>query len=193
MWYLYFSAGFDQRFNNVTTRSCDRTKPCFNISRAADHANNTQHFFLSLHVKCRFRYQKPFFVHTFLSVDNLLFYVYWGVPLCMAFWCGSGSADPCLWILDPDLDPDPAIFVTDLQDAIKKQFKKKFFSLLLFEGTVTSFFKDKKSKRSHKTVGIKVFSFFLIDDWRIGIWIWIHTCWLMDPDPDPGGPKNISP
>jgi hypothetical protein len=44
-------------------------------------------------------------------------------------------------------DPDPAIFVIDIQDANKK----------LFEGTLTSFLKDKKSKRSHKTVGIKVF------------------------------------
>jgi hypothetical protein len=31
--------------------------------------------------------------------------------------------------------------------------------LLLFEGTrFTSFFKDKKSYRSHKTVGVKVFN-----------------------------------
>ncbi len=37
----------------------------------------------------------------------------------MTFWCGSrsGSADPCLWLMNPDsdpdsdLDPDPAIFV----------------------------------------------------------------------------------
>jgi hypothetical protein len=36
----------------------------------------------------------------------------------MTFWCGSGSADLCLWIMDPD--PDPAIFVIDLQDANKK-------------------------------------------------------------------------
>jgi hypothetical protein len=36
--------------------------------------------------------------------------------------------------------------------------KKKVFLLilLLFEGTFTSFFKDKKSKRSRKTVGIMV-------------------------------------
>jgi hypothetical protein len=52
--------------------------------------------------------------------------------------------------MDPESDPDPAIFVIDLQGA-------KFFCLLLFEGTFTSFFIDKKSKRSHKTVGIKVF------------------------------------
>jgi hypothetical protein len=44
-----------------------------------------------------------------------------------------------------DPDPDPAIFVIDLQDANKKLFIPKFFCLLLFEGTFTSFFKDKKS------------------------------------------------
>jgi hypothetical protein len=60
--------------------------------------------------------------------------------------------------MDPDSDLDPAIFVTDHQDANKKQiFLKEFFCLLLFEGTFTSLFKDKKSKRNHKTVGIKVF------------------------------------
>jgi hypothetical protein len=62
--------------------------------------------------------------------------------------------------MDPDSDPDPAIFFIDLQDATKKlpgNFLIKFFCLLLFEGTFTSFFKDKKSKISHKTVGIKVF------------------------------------
>jgi hypothetical protein len=56
------------------------------------------------------------------------------------------------------MDPDPAIFVIDLQDANKKLIcLKQFFCLLLFEDTFTSFFKDKKSKRSHKTVDIKVF------------------------------------
>jgi hypothetical protein len=60
--------------------------------------------------------------------------------------------------MDPDSDPDPAIFVADLQDASKKLiFLINFFCLLLFEATFTSCFKDKKSKRSHKIVGIKVF------------------------------------
>jgi hypothetical protein len=58
--------------------------------------------------------------------------------------------------MDPDSDPDPVFFVTDLQDANKKLIKKKFFCLLLFEGTFTSYVKDKKSKRNHKTIGIKV-------------------------------------
>jgi hypothetical protein len=55
------------------------------------------------------------------------------------------------------MDPDPAIFITDLQDANKNKFPKRIFCILLFEGTFTSFFKDKKPKRSHKTVEIKVF------------------------------------
>jgi hypothetical protein len=58
--------------------------------------------------------------------------------------------------MDPDSDLDPAIFVIDLEDTNKKLVYTNFCSLL-FEGTFTSFFKDKKSKRSHKTVGIQVF------------------------------------
>jgi hypothetical protein len=36
---------------------------------------------------------------------------------------------------DPDADPDPSIFIIDLQDANKKRTKKKFFCIVLFEGT----------------------------------------------------------
>ncbi len=61
--------------------------------------------------------------------------------------------------LNPDADADPAIFINDLQDANKKLiFIKQFFCILLFEGTFTSLFKDKKSKRSHKTVELKAFA-----------------------------------
>jgi len=70
--------------------------------------------------------------------------------------------------MDPDSDPDHAIFVIDLQDG-KKNNLKQFFRLLLFEDTSTSFFNDKKSKRSHKTVGINVFLTILLDDRRIRI------------------------
>jgi hypothetical protein len=51
----------------------------------------------------------------------------------------------------------------------KNEFKEKFFLFILFEGTFESFFKDKKPKRSHKTVGIKVLLLFLLDDRRIRI------------------------
>jgi hypothetical protein len=52
--------------------------------------------------------------------------------------------------MDPDLDPDadPTIFVIDLQDDNTTKDYKLLCSLL---------FKDKKSKRSDKSVGIKVF------------------------------------
>ncbi len=49
---------------------------------------------------------------------------------------------------DPDTDPKPAFFVSDLQDANKKLF----FCLLFFEGTLKSFFKIK----SHKEVAKKL-------------------------------------
>ncbi len=72
----------------------------------------------------------------------------------MTFWCGSGfgsgSVDSCFWLMDPDADQDPAIFLIDLQDANKKlHFFKSFFAYY--------FLKDKKSKKSHKAVGMKVF------------------------------------
>ncbi len=66
----------------------------------------------------------------------------------LTFWCGSGSesgsADPCQWLMDPD----PAIFVIDLQNANKKLNFLKIYIIFQWK---------KKSKRSHKAVGIKVF------------------------------------
>jgi hypothetical protein len=60
--------------------------------------------------------------------------------------------------MDPDPAPDPAIFVSDLQEATNNYF---FLSFLLFTfrryRTFTSFFEDKKSSRIQKTVGSKVF------------------------------------
>jgi hypothetical protein len=66
----------------------------------------------------------------------------------MTFWCwsGSGSTDPCLWLMDPnsdpdlDANPDPLISVIGLHKANKNQYKKKNIFLLLLEGTFTSFF-----------------------------------------------------
>jgi hypothetical protein len=51
------------------------------------------------------------------------------------------------------MEPDPAIFVIDLQNANKRQiFSKKLAAYypVLFIGTFTSFFKDKKSKNVTK-------------------------------------------
>jgi hypothetical protein len=69
----------------------------------------------------------------------------------VTFWCGSGSSIHTFDISDPDPDagadpaPDPALFVSDLQDANKKYFFSKYFCRLLIEGTFSLFFKDKNS------------------------------------------------
>ncbi len=81
----------------------------------------------------------------------------------VTFWYGSGSSDPYLWLTDPD----PAFFVRDLKDAKNKFFFTKFLCLFLFESTFTSFNKDNKSERSHKTIEIKIFLHFLLVNGRI--------------------------
>jgi hypothetical protein len=84
------------------------------------------------------------------------------------------------------MDPDPAIFVIDLLDANKKLiFFTNFFCLLLFEGRFTSFFKDKKIQKSHKTVRVKVFLLFLFDYRGIRIREAQKRMDPVDPDPDP--------
>jgi hypothetical protein len=63
----------------------------------------------------------------------------------------------------PDADPDPAIFVSDLQDVNKIFFFfLKVFLLFTFRRYGT-FFRDKKSYRSYKTIGIN--SFLTIFAW----------------------------
>jgi hypothetical protein len=45
------------------------------------------------------------------------------------FGSGSGTTDQCHLLMDPDADPDPSVFIIDLQDANKKQiFLKKIFA-----------------------------------------------------------------
>jgi hypothetical protein len=71
----------------------------------------------------------------------------------------SGTRYPVLRIRsDPEADPDPAIFVSDLQPS-RRQKKSFLLITVLFEGTFISFFKNKKSKKitSDKTEGINVF------------------------------------
>ncbi len=61
----------------------------------------------------------------FVDTEHIFICTYSTSQCCgsMTFWGRSGSADPCLWLMDPDpdSDPDPSIFVIDLQDASKKQ------------------------------------------------------------------------
>jgi hypothetical protein len=90
--------------------------------------------------------------------------------------------------LDPDLDPDSGIFVNDLQDTNKKIIKKKSFSAaysLKVHLQCTSFFEDKKSKRSNKTVFSLYYFCLMIEGSGSkrpkNIWIlqiWIHNTGL---------------
>ncbi len=88
----------------------------------------------------------------------------------MTFWCGSGcgSADPCPWALTnrSGCGSGSCSFHQWPSRRQQKTNLKKFYCILLLEGTFTSFFKDKKSK-SHKTVEIKVFLTIFLNDIRI--------------------------
>jgi hypothetical protein len=47
-------------------------------------------------------------------------------------------------------DPDPLFSSLTFKTPTKNEFKKKFFGILLFEGTFTSFFKEKSQKEVTK-------------------------------------------
>ncbi len=66
---------------------------------------------------------------------------------CLGLANGSGS----------DSGSDPGISSVTFKMTAKNNFFSLNFLLNTFEATFTSFFKDKKSQRSHETVGIKVF------------------------------------
>jgi hypothetical protein len=78
-------------------------------------------------------------VHTFtintvlgfsvLRISDILVRIRGSVPL-------TNGSDP---------DPDPSIFVSDLQDCNKNYVFANFGCILLFEAKFASFFKDKKS------------------------------------------------
>ncbi len=61
------------------------------------------------------------------------------------------------WIRIRLLDPDPAIFVIDLQDAKKNKFKKKQFSAFYFLKVYLHHFSKIKSHKNYKIVENKVF------------------------------------
>ncbi len=51
---------------------------------------------------------------------------------CFAILVLTMTADPCVWLMDPDADLYPAIFNIDLQDPNKKLTLKKSFSAYYF-------------------------------------------------------------
>ncbi len=96
--------------------------------------------------------------------------VFFSVPDPWHFWCWSGSADPCLWLMDPD----PPIFVIDFQDANKKLiFKKRFSAYYFLKVHIHHFSKIKSPKEVTKQYESRFF---------LTIFAW----WQKDP----GGPKT---
>ncbi len=89
----------------------------------------------------------------------------------MTFWGGSGSADPCLWLMDPD---PVSCYFRHLPSRCqqKTNFYYTIFSAYYFLKLHLHYFSKIKSQKELKIVGIKVF--FTIFAW-----------WLKDPDPDP--------
>ncbi len=86
----------------------------------------------------------------------------------VTFWYGSGSAYPYLW------RTDPAIFVSDIQDAFK------FLCLLLFEGTFTSFFKDKKvikKSQNSRNQGFSYYFCLMIEGQPSNVTYWCFKCY----------------
>ncbi len=80
----------------------------------------------------------------------------------MTFWggSGSGSSDPCFWLMDPDSDPDPAIFVIDLQDANKKQIFNTIFSAYYFLKVHLHNFSKIKSQKESQNRRKQGFSYY---------------------------------
>jgi hypothetical protein len=74
----------------------------------------------------------------------------------MTFWGGSGSADPSLWLMDPD----PAIFVIDLQDDSKKLIFNTIFSAYYFLKVHLHHFSEIKSQKESQNGRNQGFSYY---------------------------------
>jgi hypothetical protein len=76
--------------------------------------------------------------HPLLTMHRLFFTL---IQCCgsMKLCYGSGSADPYLRLMDPD--PDPAILISDLQEATKSCFFSRFFAYYFLKGHLHHFSK----------------------------------------------------
>ncbi len=81
------------------------------------------------------------------------------------FWGGSvsGSADPCLWQMDPDADLDPAIFIIDFQDANKKRNFENVFLHVTFRRYIYIIFQSQKEGTKHYNQGFSYYFYLMIE------------------------------
>ncbi len=73
---------------------------------------------------------------------------------------------PYLSLRGPEA-PDPAFFISDQSSSCQLLFFLQLLCLFFFEGTFSSFVKDKKSLRSHKPAEIEVFLYFFASWWKV--------------------------
>ncbi len=123
----------------------------------------------------------------------------------MTFWggSGSGSSDPCFWLMDPY----PAIFVIDLQHASKKLIFNTIFSAYYFLKVHLHHFSKIKSQKESQNIrnqGLSYYFWMMMEgsgsgsipltsgsgsgSWRPkNMWIWWirirNTGLLINPDP----------
>ncbi len=120
----------------------------------------------------------------------------------LKFWRGLGSADPYLWLMDPDPNP-PAIFVSDLQNINKKLFVLSFLLIKYFlkvhlhririRNTVQN-----KIKTRHIHMRSSLLYSFQLAETRHTFWCfwfvraWESCCWCCPPGTSGrggGGPR----
>ncbi len=112
-----------------------------------------------------------------------------GMLWVVTCWRGSGSADPYLWLMDPDPTPDPAPFFSDFKDERKLIFST-FFPLTHSQAhSLSSVLKTKCLPKFCANILLCKHYFSPLNTFlRKGrIRIPEPYLWLMDPDP--GGPK----
>jgi hypothetical protein len=106
----------------------------------------------------------------------------------------ASVGDPGYFGTGPDADLDLRIRTCDMRISEAQKHTVRIGSVFRNRNTstftyITVFFKDKIiNKISYKTVEIKVYPLFLLDDGRIRSRI--RTCDLTDADADPGGAKT---
>jgi hypothetical protein len=132
VWYFFpltLLALSGKNFNrNRTTAQGREGRGCDLLWCREHHTETQQSKWLGIHNRIML-FSELFILYSYDSYDT---FHYHKKQCCgsMTFLGGSGSADPCLWLMDPDpdSDPDPSIFVIDLQDASKKQIFITIFS-----------------------------------------------------------------
>jgi hypothetical protein len=81
----------------------------------------------------------------------------------MTFWCGSGSADPCLKLMDPDPNPDLLFLSLTFKMPTKNKFFKKVFLYITFLRYLYIIFKVKKMSQNRRNQGFSYYICLMIE------------------------------